>query len=140
MTPPPFPAVNGTEPCASGDPERFFPDSEAQVAAAKKHCRGCHVLDGCLAYALTHKVSGVWAGTTGDEREDQRRKQGIKAASLSFAALVPGPKPTPITEHGHWGAVSRHRTIGERLCDGCREFTNQKRREQKAKKNAEIAS
>lgn len=60
---------------AGVDPEAFFPPAKEQSAKharqaepAKRVCRSCPVRDGCLQYALRTGVSGVWGGTTDDER------------------------------------------------------------------------
>ena len=54
--------------CAKIDPEIFFERENASVA--KRICRGCDVLNDCLAYALCSEVDlhGIWGGTTSFER------------------------------------------------------------------------
>lgn len=58
--------------CAEVDPELFFPrsDSErAQVADAKKVCRGCSVKFECLNYAMKEQIEfGIFGGLTESER------------------------------------------------------------------------
>jgi WhiB family transcriptional regulator, redox-sensing transcriptional regulator len=65
--------------CLQADPELFFPDGAAgpalrQLDAAKQICRSCPVRQPCLTWALDQAiVSGVWGGTTEDERRALRR-------------------------------------------------------------------
>lgn len=86
-----YPPVNKTEPCfTTGNPELFFPvgvgknRNAAAAAPAKALCNGdeehprCHVRDQCLAYALANDVTGVWGGTTADERADTRRRLHLR--------------------------------------------------------------
>lgn len=77
----PFPGLTGTEPCTTGDPDRFFPnrDQGAQGRAAKVECEDCPLRDPCLDYALRTDVHGIWGGTTRRERCDMRRRLKIVA-------------------------------------------------------------
>ena len=65
--------------CLHTDPELVFPDGTTgsalgQVDAAKRICQTCPVRRPCLAWALGHGVaSGVWGGTTEEERRAIRR-------------------------------------------------------------------
>jgi WhiB family redox-sensing transcriptional regulator len=57
----------------------FFPSSEvlddAPVARAKAVCSVCPVVEDCLEYALeTNQRSGIWGGTSEQERKSLRRK------------------------------------------------------------------
>jgi WhiB family transcriptional regulator, redox-sensing transcriptional regulator len=60
--------------CLHADPELFFPVSMTgpaldQVDEAKRICRTCPVCERCLAWALNvGDVSGIWGGSTEDER------------------------------------------------------------------------
>ncbi len=66
--------------CRDEDPELFFPIGTAgpaavQVEEAKVVCRRCAVLGDCLAWALeTGQDSGVWGGTSEDERRALARR------------------------------------------------------------------
>lgn len=66
--------------CLGSDPDLFFPlggtgKPLAQAEAAKGLCFGCGVRELCLHYALeTNQVTGVWGGTTEEERRAVRRK------------------------------------------------------------------
>ncbi len=60
--------------CRDEDPELFFPigttgPAAVQVAEAKVVCQRCSVTEDCLAWALdSGQDSGVWGGTSEDER------------------------------------------------------------------------
>ncbi|MGW4578289.1 WhiB family transcriptional regulator [Rhodococcus aetherivorans] len=63
--------------CREEDAEIFFPPTgergearDKREARAKALCRGCSVVDDCLAYALgTGQQHGVWGATTPEERD-----------------------------------------------------------------------
>lgn len=67
--------------CIGEDPELFFPigstgPAVAQIQAAKAVCSRCAVRDDCLEWALlTGQDSGVWGGTSEDERRMLRRSR-----------------------------------------------------------------
>jgi WhiB family redox-sensing transcriptional regulator len=63
--------------CRDADPELFFPlgTSDAtllQIDAAKRICQACPVREPCLRWALDSGDSGVWGGTTEQERRRHR--------------------------------------------------------------------
>lgn len=64
--------------CAGYPNHVFFPVGDADertIERAKAVCSICPVIDDCLEYALeTNQRSGIWAGTTEDERRSVRRK------------------------------------------------------------------
>jgi WhiB family redox-sensing transcriptional regulator len=66
--------------CLGSNPDLFFPLGSkgkplAQAETAKGLCLGCTVRELCLLYALeTNQVTGVWGGTTEEERRSIRRK------------------------------------------------------------------
>jgi WhiB family transcriptional regulator, redox-sensing transcriptional regulator len=66
--------------CRDEDPELFFPigtngPAAVQVEQAKVVCRRCTVVEDCLTWALeTAQESGVWGGTSEDERRALRRR------------------------------------------------------------------
>lgn len=64
--------------CAGYANSIFFPSSEATPALiekAKEVCATCPVSAACLEYAFeTNQVSGIWGGTTEEERRSLRRK------------------------------------------------------------------
>jgi WhiB family transcriptional regulator, redox-sensing transcriptional regulator len=65
--------------CRDADPDLFFPlgpagPGLARVQEAKRICHTCPAQAPCLAWALDQGVgSGVWGGTTEDERRGLRR-------------------------------------------------------------------
>lgn len=66
--------------CRTEDPELFFPigtlrPAEEQAERAAAVCRRCPVRGECLDYALTTRQRhGIWAGTTGEERDRVARR------------------------------------------------------------------
>jgi len=65
--------------CRDTDPELFFPIGTTgyalvQIERAKQVCSECPVNVECLEYALeTNQDSGIWGGTSEDERRVLRR-------------------------------------------------------------------
>lgn len=65
--------------CRMAKPDLFFPIGNSGVAieeieAAKTVCHACAVQGACLQFALeTNEQSGIWGGTTEDERRKLRR-------------------------------------------------------------------
>jgi WhiB family transcriptional regulator, redox-sensing transcriptional regulator len=68
-----------TAACRDTDPDLFFPVGTTgaavdQIDAAKGVCNECPVQAMCLQFALlTNQDSGVWGGTSEDERRKLRR-------------------------------------------------------------------
>jgi WhiB family redox-sensing transcriptional regulator len=66
--------------CRDTDPDLFFPVGTTgpaieQIENAKAVCRQCDVQTECLEYALaTNQDSGVWGGTSEEERRVLRRQ------------------------------------------------------------------
>jgi WhiB family redox-sensing transcriptional regulator len=79
--------------CRDTDPDLFFPvgttgQALVQIDRAKEVCEQCAVRTDCLQYALeTNQDSGIWGGTSEEERRKLRRefvasrKKTITAAS-----------------------------------------------------------
>jgi WhiB family redox-sensing transcriptional regulator len=65
--------------CNRLDPDLFFPVSTSgasltDIEAAKRVCQRCPVTAPCLRWALALRhVSGIWGGTTEEERRALRR-------------------------------------------------------------------
>lgn len=65
--------------CRDTDPDLFFPVGSTgqaleQIEAAKAVCRDCEAQAPCLEFALaTNQESGVWGGTSEEERRKLRR-------------------------------------------------------------------
>ena len=80
--------------CRSTEPDMFFPIGSTgsaldQIAAAKRVCAACEALNPCLEFALaTNQESGVWGGTSEEERR-KLRKQWLAARRRSMQAQVP---------------------------------------------------
>ena len=70
---------HGVPPCATTDPEIFFPEKGAKgsstyiVSAARRMCAGCPYKQPCLEWAVEHDEMGIWGGTTAKERRVHRR-------------------------------------------------------------------
>ncbi|MEZ5142169.1 MAG: WhiB family transcriptional regulator [Acidimicrobiales bacterium] len=66
--------------CRDTDPDLFFPVGTTgpaieQIANAKAVCATCEVKQACLDFALTtNQDSGVWGGTSEEERRKIRRR------------------------------------------------------------------
>lgn len=69
-----------TAACRDTDPDLFFPVGTTgpaieQIANAKAVCATCDVVEACLDFALTtNQDSGVWGGTSEEERRQIRRR------------------------------------------------------------------
>ena len=65
--------------CRDTDPDLFFPVGTTgpaldQIAAAKAVCNACPAQTACLEFALaTNQESGVWGGTSEEERRKLRK-------------------------------------------------------------------
>ena len=70
--------------CRDTEPDLFFPVGSTgpaldQIESAKRVCEACDVSKACLEFALaTNQQSGVWGGTTEEERR-KLRKQWLAA-------------------------------------------------------------
>lgn len=66
--------------CRDTDPDLFFPVGTTgpaieQIENAKAVCRSCEAQVPCLEFALsTNQDSGVWGGTSEEERRKLRRQ------------------------------------------------------------------
>ena len=66
--------------CRDTDPDLFFPVGTTgpaieQIENAKAVCRECDVREPCLQFALTtNQDSGIWGGTSEEERRQIRRQ------------------------------------------------------------------
>ena len=65
--------------CLGSNPNLFFPlgstgEPLVQARAAKRVCQACMVQKACLQFALeTNQETGVWGGTTEEERRVLRK-------------------------------------------------------------------
>ena len=85
--------------CRETDPELFFPigttgQALLQIDRAKQVCDECPVKIECLDFAIeTNQDSGVWGGTSEEERRDIRRRiaarnKALKAAQVNNAGAA----------------------------------------------------
>jgi WhiB family transcriptional regulator, redox-sensing transcriptional regulator len=69
--------------CRDTNPDLFFPVGTTgaalvQIDEAKRVCGICPVRSDCLEFALvTNQDSGIWGGTSEDERRIIRRNRGL---------------------------------------------------------------
>jgi hypothetical protein len=88
MKRPPYPKVDGSQPCAQTDPELFFPiranQYEVALRAARKLCQSCVFQLECYQYALYRDLDGVWGGTTPQERMEARKQNEIEPFRFSL--------------------------------------------------------
>jgi WhiB family redox-sensing transcriptional regulator len=65
--------------CRHTEPDLFFPVGTTgpaieQIEAAKRVCRTCEAIEPCLEFALaTNQESGIWGGTSEEERRKLRK-------------------------------------------------------------------
>ena len=85
--------------CKDTDPELFFPvgttgQALLQIDRAKQVCDECPVKIECLDFAIeTNQDSGIWGGTSEEERRDIRRRiaarnKALKAAQINNAGAA----------------------------------------------------
>ena len=99
--------------CRSTEPDLFFPVGTTgpavdQIEAAKRVCRSCEALEPCLDFALaTNQESGVWGGTSEEERRKLRK--AWLAARRSRARRLLTPRRAGVDRRGplpHRGALT----------------------------------
>lgn len=74
--------------CAGQDVEVFFPRESPSPAEARMLCDGCPVINDCLAHAVTHRLEGVWGGTTWEERTRRPAKKKIGRPKVDRLARI----------------------------------------------------
>lgn len=93
--PPPYPKVTGYEPCATTDPELFFPERNNNFVKttliAKQLCRSCPVRSACAEYAIGTDVEGIWGGTDEKERRAIQKERNLEPYKLikALSSLLP---------------------------------------------------
>ena len=80
--------------CRDTDPDLFFPvgttgNALVQIERAKQVCGECPVSRECLDYALeTNQDSGIWGGTSEEERRVIRRRIAARSKADTIAVAV----------------------------------------------------
>jgi WhiB family redox-sensing transcriptional regulator len=78
--------------CRDTDPELFFPvgttgQALLQISRAKEVCCECPVKIDCLDFAMeTNQDTGIWGGTSEEERRQIRREAAARARAARLAA------------------------------------------------------
>lgn len=87
---PKYPDTTGFEPCATTDPEIWFPERSNQylkvMAIAKSLCHTCPIMYDCAQYAIHTDVEGVWGGT--NEKERKAIQQANKIEVFRFVKIT----------------------------------------------------
>jgi hypothetical protein len=87
---PKYPKTIGSEPCATTDPEIWFPERSNQylkvMAIAKSLCQTCPIMYECAEYAIHTDVEGVWGGT--NEKERRAIQQAKKIEVFRFVKMT----------------------------------------------------
>jgi WhiB family transcriptional regulator, redox-sensing transcriptional regulator len=82
--------------CLGVDPELFFPVADRgpvlhQISAAKRICQHYTVRALCLTYAVQSRQSGIWGGTTLEERFAMQDPSGARGqAAAEGRRTAPG--------------------------------------------------
>lgn len=65
--------------CAGIPTEIFYPSTEQQadMTTIRRICSSCPVVVDCYKWALHHERHGIWAGSTGNERRNERLRRRI---------------------------------------------------------------
>lgn len=83
--------------CRDTDPELFFPigttgQALLQISRAKEVCCECPVKVDCLDFAMdTNQDTGIWGGTSEEERRQMRREIAARARAARMAATNGAP-------------------------------------------------
>ncbi len=76
--------------CRDTDPDLFFPIGTTgpaieQITQAKRVCGMCEAREECLEFALkTNQDSGIWGGTSEEERRKLRRQWVVQQRSMAL--------------------------------------------------------
>lgn len=76
----------GEPPCASADPDAFFPekDQSHMINSAKRVCHSCDYKIECLQWAMDKDEIGIWGGTTAYERRQLKRGKTIRQSKQHY--------------------------------------------------------
>lgn len=109
------------------DPEIFFAHPGGSATLALEICRTCPVREQCLAHALTQpETDGIWGGKTPNQRQDIRRRIGLKSVR----------RISPLHGCGTEAGFRRHLRNETRPCEPCREASLDARAERRHRHSA----
>jgi hypothetical protein len=87
---PKYPNTTGFEPCATTDPEIWFPERSNQylkiAALAKSLCQTCPIMYECAEYAINTDVVGIWGAT--DEKQRHAIQKANKIEPFRFVKMT----------------------------------------------------
>lgn len=70
---------HGEPVCSQTDPDSWFPDKGEAVAAQKKMCRKCPLVDICLEFSIVNQEAhGIWGGVGAGERRKLIKKRRFR--------------------------------------------------------------
>lgn len=64
--------------CKQADPEAFILEAGGTTKYGKRICSMCVVSDECLEWALANNETGVWGGTSDNERKEIKKQRAAK--------------------------------------------------------------
>lgn len=103
-------------PCASADPEAWFPDMGGHATEARAICRSCPYRQLCLEEAIAWGPEfGVWGGKTANQIHRLRQERGLVPATVALPELP----STGGCRFGHEPEEMRTTTGGKRQCRAC---------------------
>ena len=107
------PSWHRQAPCASSDPDTWFPQLGDAATAAKKICAACPYKAPCLLDAIERREQhGIWGGVNARRFTQVRAELGMD---------VPAKASETHCVHGHeWAAGNTYvRANGKRACRAC---------------------
>lgn len=84
MADPSLPQFTGFEPCATTDPDLFYPDKGMRGGISSKRvtalCQGClpATFTACREWGIHRERHGIWGGMTATDRKAERTRLGIR--------------------------------------------------------------
>jgi WhiB family redox-sensing transcriptional regulator len=79
---------HGVPPCATIDPNLYFPERDSgfsrtpEYKTIKRICMSCPYQKPCLQWALDNHEIGVWGGTTANDRRLIRQRMRLREEKL----------------------------------------------------------
>ena len=112
--------------CRNTEPDLFFPVGTTgpavdQIDAAKRVCRSCDAMEPCLDFALaTNQESGVWGGTSEEERRKLRKAWlAARRSQHAPASELRRPRPALESRRGRWPCSHAAPAAAPRWPPGC---------------------